>query len=138
MLRFRLLVRYLLFVLFERKRIGMTRVNFNKKDVAKGDSFTVVTTVDYATVDGGLTDVTLTHKVSKNGDHFHDTTSTWYGLGSVGVAAIKDSLAQAGLAAGTSHHAGFQALVNEWKKITKFLTHLNAAGDASVKSMGLD
>ena len=116
------------------------RVNPNSYPLAKSDKFVVQTAIELT--DSGvagvkLTDVTLNHNVDKNGQEFVDCSCTWYGLEDHGVAAIQDSLAKGGLVAGSVSVTGFQALVNEWRKITAALGHLNVAGDNAVKTLGL-
>lgn len=110
----------------------------NTKAIAKGDQFEVTTSFTMGdSGQAGLTDVTLTHIAEKNGEIFVDSSATWYGLDTVGVAAVKDALGHAGLVNGTVQLTGFQALVNEWRKVTTALGHLNDAGDKAVKDLNL-
>ena len=107
-----------------------TRKNLNKTDLAKGDQFVVTTKVEFSDVDGDkVTDCTLVHDVDKNGANFVTSTTTWFGLGDAGVVAIKESLAKGGVVDGTKNVSGFKALVKEWRKVTKALSHLNDLGD---------
>ena len=106
------------------------RIPKNLSDIAKGDVFESATATNLVDAGAGLTDVTLTHTVSKNGQAFVDSVVNWYGLGAVGVAAIQDSLAKATVTAAPQTHKGFKALVKDWRKLTKALGHLNDAGDA--------
>jgi hypothetical protein len=121
------------------------RLKCNTKDLAKGDKFQVTTAIELtdagvAPPGGGpkLTDCTLIHNVTKNGENFVDSSTTWFGLADTGVAAIQDSIRKGGLTAGTKSITGFKALVAEWRTLTAVMAHLNDAGDEAVKLQSLD
>ncbi len=124
----RLLAYYCYFSLFRRFIVVKKRIDRNKKDIARGDEYEVETSLDLVGA-GDVTDVTLTHTVTKNGDLFHETISRWFGLSSVGVAAIESAMAK-NVPKGKHGIKGFKALIKYWRTITKALGHLNDAGDA--------
>jgi hypothetical protein len=125
----RLLLYYLRFQL-SRRLIVAKRQNKNGSDIAKGDEFNATTTVTLVDAGNGLTDVTLTHIATKNGELFVESVVNWYGMSAVAVAAIQDSLSKAKLVCDAPQkHKGFKALVKEWRKLTQALGHLNDHGD---------
>ena len=106
-----------------------TRINKNSSPLAKNDTFTATTDLTLTDAGAGLTDIALTHDVFKNGDHFQKTVCEWFGLDASGVALIQNAAATGGVKPGTVKAPHLHATIQEWKKLTKALDHLNVEGE---------
>jgi hypothetical protein len=106
----------------------------NRKDVEVGNVYSVVNTVLVEDVDGdGVSDITLTHQVDKNGGSFVEASVTWYGIIPGVVEQFLAKLKELGFEDGTvTETKKFGNVVKEWKKITEFLKHINELADAKV------
>jgi len=112
--------------------------NLNRKPPKAGDTYKVSSDIDVADVDGdGISDITYTHTVLKNDQHFVDATVVWYGLAPPVMSQFVEILAGAGIVNNeVLETTKFNVVVKHWKGLTQALGKINKLGDDLAVSIG--
>lgn len=108
----------------------------NRGKVQSGDNYVVNTTASRVDIDGdGVSDLLLSHKVTKNGSLFVDASVAWYGLEDEVLDLFEQVLTEEGVLAEFETNR-FGDVAKAWKRLAKFQAGIHKLAEAKSQQLG--